>query len=215
MPSLPKACAFACGALVDDTIYVAGGIENPEAGTCMKTFWALDVRRGLPACWQELEPCPGPERMLAVAGAAAGSFFLFSGTRLIPGEDGKPTRQYLRDAWRYTPGQGWRRLADLPRPAVAAPSPAPAVDGSRLLVISGDDGTKIGFKPEAQHPGFSCGVLSYDVRRDVWTEVGEAPISRATVPVAVWNSRFVIPSGEARPGYRSPEVWTFSAESPP
>ncbi len=205
---LPKACAFASGALLDHTLYVVGGIERPDSTDCLKTLWSLDLSRP-DAAWQELPACPGPERMLATAGAAQGSFYLFSGTRLTRGSDGKPVREYLRDAWRYTPGRDWQRLADLPRSAVAAPSPAPLMRGTQLLVISGDDGTRLGFKPETEHPGFPRDVLAYDLRRDVWTVPGTAPFSLATAPTAVWEGRAVIANGEARPGYRTPAVWTL------
>jgi N-acetylneuraminate epimerase len=210
LPSLPRARAFASGALVGDTVYVVGGLERPDATRCADTIWALDLGQPSPR-WQAVPACPDPERMLAVAGAAEGSLFLFSGTRLSPDAQGKPVREYLRDAWRYTPGRGWRRLADMPRAAVAAASPAPLVPGARLLVISGDDGTKLGFKPETAHPGFPRDVLAYQVALDCWSVLGDAPFSRATVPTAVWGSRLVIPNGEARPGYRSPEVWALAS----
>lgn len=213
LASLPRPCAFASGAMAGSTLYVAGGLEQPAATTCLNTLWALDLAQPSPR-WQALPPCPGGERMLAVAGAAGKSLFLFSGVKLKPGPDGKPAREYLRDAWRYTPGQGWKRLADLPRAAAAAPSPAPWVADSRLLVISGDDGKKVGFKPETAHPGFPRDVLAYDVTGDTWSLAGEAPFSRATVPTAVWDQQVVIPNGEARPGYRSPEVWSLHAEMP-
>ena len=195
-----------CGARVDQTIYVAGGISTPAATTALKTFWAMNLAEPQPR-WRQLETCPGPERILAVAGAADGSFFLFSGVRLSPGPDGKPVREYLRDAWRYTPGRGWKRLADLPRAVNAAASPAPLLGGSRLLMISGDDGLHVGFQPEPKHPGFPHGVLAYDVNANTWQEIAQAPFSRGTVPAAPWRDMTVIPSGESKPGYRSPEVW--------
>ena len=101
LPSLPRPCANACGAAVGHTVYVAGGIEMPTATSAMKTFWALDLAEAEPR-WRELEPCPGPARLLAVAGSRDGSFFLFSGAALSAGADGKPVREYLRDAWRFT-----------------------------------------------------------------------------------------------------------------
>src|SRR5207249_11626297 len=94
LPGLPKPCANSCGALVGDAIYVAGGIETPTATTAMKTFWKLDLA-GKNSRWVELEPWPGPERMLAVAGAHGDSFYLFSGTKLHAGADGKAMREYL------------------------------------------------------------------------------------------------------------------------
>ena len=62
--------------------------------------------------------------MLSVAGACDGSFYLFSGAELHAGADGKPVRRYLTDAYVFKPGMGWEKLPDMPRPAVAAPSPA-------------------------------------------------------------------------------------------
>jgi len=211
LPDLPRSCAFMCGAAVNHTIYVAGGIETPDATSCLKTFWSLDLGAADPA-WRELEPCPGPERILAVAGATQGTdgaFYLFSGAKLT-GSDGKPVREYLHDAWRYVPdgkGKGWTRLADMPRPAVAAPTPAPMSGTNRFLVISGDDGKHVGFKPPEQHPGFPRDVLIYDVATNLWVKAGDVPFSRGTVPAVQWHGMTVIPNGEARPGYRSPQVW--------
>ena len=212
LPPLPAPCSFAAGAAVGGTLYIAGGIERPDATTCLKTLWALDLDRP-GADWRVLEPCPGPERILAVAGASGESFYLFSGARLRPDADGRPVREYLRDAWQYRPQAGWKRLADLPRAAVAAPSPAPLTSGGRLLVISGDDGTKIGFQPETEHPGFPRDVLEYDLTGNTWSIGSPAPISRATVPAALWRGAAIIASGEKRPGYRSPEVWSLESSA--
>lgn len=207
-PDLPKPCANACGAVLGRTIYVAGGIETPTSTTALKTFWALNLDD--PALvWRELEPWPGPERMLAVAGVQAGSFFLFSGAKLTAGADGKPGREYLRDAYCFTPDQGWKRLADLPRPAVAAPSPAVPAGVSSLLLISGDDGTKVNFQPVKQHPGFPLTMLAYGTKSDRWAVAGEVPFSRATAPVVAWGDRFVVPNGEERPRVRTSEVWSL------
>jgi N-acetylneuraminic acid mutarotase len=208
LPALPKPCANTCGALLGRTVYVAGGIETPTATTALRTFWALNLDDATPR-WRELEPWPGPERMLAVAGAQDGSFFLFSGTKLKADADGKPARAYLRDAYRYTPGRGWKRIADLPRAAVAAPSPAVPFGASGLLVFTGDDGANVTFKPVERHPGFPRDVLLYNVASDSWRAAGEASFSRATVPVVKWGDRFVIPNGEVRPRVRTPEVWAL------
>ena len=207
LPGLPLPCANACGALVGRTIYVAGGIETPLATTALHNFWALDLDAPEPL-WRELDPWPGPERMLAVAGAFDGAFYLFSGAKLSAGDDGKPVREYLRDAFRFTPGEGWKRLADLPRAAAAAPSPVP-VAGSRLLVLTGDDGLNVTFQPVEKHPGFPRNALSYEVATDTWSVLDGVPISRATVPAVPWRGRVVIPNGEVRPRVRTPEVWSL------
>jgi N-acetylneuraminic acid mutarotase len=211
MPPLPKPCANMCGTLVGDAIYVAGGIGTPTATVALKTFWKLDLAAKEPR-WEELEPWPGPECMLAVAGSVGGSFYLFSGVRLKPDADGKPMREYLRDAYRFTPGKGWRRIADLPRAAVAAPSPALVAGGVRLVLVSGDDGLNVNFAPVREHPGFPRTCLAYDPERDAWTIAGEVPFSIATAPVVKWRDHFVIPNGEVRPRVRTPEVWVGDAK---
>ncbi len=210
LPRLPQPCANACGALVGKVIYVAGGIEKPDATTAMRTFWKLDMALPKPH-WEPLAPWPGPERVLAVAGVLGDSFFLFSGASLYAGADGKPVRQYLHDAYRFTPGEGWKRIANLPRAAVAAPTPA-IVNGNHLLIVSGDDGANVTFQPVREHPGFPRDVLAYDAEHDAWSRAGEVPFSRATVPVVRWFGRDVIPNGEVRPRIRTPEVWAVKVK---
>jgi len=205
LPPLPNACAFMAGALLGSTVYVAGGIETPVATTALETFWALDLDQ-LGRGWQALPSCPGPARILGCMGAHGGAVYLLSGAALKPGTDDKAAREWLRDAWRYTPGAGWLQVASLPRVSVAAPSPAP-VRAGRLLVIGGDDGANVNFEPKAKHPGFPRDILTYDPVRDGWTREGEVPFSLVTTPAVEWLGRLVIPGGEDRPGKRSPEVW--------
>lgn len=212
-PRLPKPLAMAAGALVGRTIFLAGGLERPDATQAQKIFFALDLDR-LSAGWRELPPWPGPERMLATAGSHDGAFFLFSGARLVADAPGKTAREWLRDAYRYTPSSGWKRLADPPRVSAAAPSPAPEVNG-KLLVLGGDDGTQISVAPTA-HRGFPRGVLAYDPASDTWTTAGEVPFSLVTTTLTTWRGQIIVPGGEARPGVRSPLVWTAErATTPP
>ena len=67
LPPLPRACANACGAVLDGVLYVAGGLAEPDATATLHTFWALDLEAGDGRGWRELEPWPGPPRMLAAA----------------------------------------------------------------------------------------------------------------------------------------------------
>lgn len=214
LPPLPRPAANLCGTLVGSTLYVAGGIGSPGAAEALRAFWALDLgvsRERLR--WVELEAWPGPARMLAVAAAQDGGFFVVGGADLSAGADGRPVRRYLSDAYRFTPGGGWKRIADLPAPVVAAPSPAPSFGQSHFVVIGGDDGTKAGFQPLENHPGFPGRMLAFHTVTGTWTEVGPAPAPRVTSPVALWRGRWAVPSGEQRPGVRSPEVWSLGAGS--
>jgi len=212
LPPLPQPLANSCGAAVGRTVYVAGGISTPDATNAMKNFWALDLgKRG--ASWRELEAWPGPARLLAVAASVGGSFYVVGGTSLSPDAGGNAVRTYLQDVYRFTPGKGWERVADMPHPAVAAPTPAPVADQEHFLVIGGDDGSLTNYEPKSKHPGFPRRVLSYDTKRGGWSVIGQAPFSRATLSTAVWDGLVVLPSGEARPGVRSPEVWAVGVRT--
>lgn len=209
LPPLPIALSGASGALAGDVLYVAGGSAEPGEQSATNRAFALDLAAEKPA-WRELPPLPGKPRLFAAGAAHGGAFYVLGGAALEPKADGKIARVYLHDAWSYSAEGGWKRLADLPRPSVAAPSPAPVV-GGRILLVAGDDGSRAGFQPVEKHPGFAKGILAYDIAGDRWSEAGETPAPRATVPCAEWRGMFVIPSGEARPGVRSPEVWALVA----
>ena len=132
--------------------------------------------------------------------------------RLVADGAGKTSREWLRDAYRYTPAAGWKRLADLPRVAVAAPSPAPSVDG-RLLVMGGDDGSQVALAPTA-HQGFPRDTLAYRPADDTWSRAGDVPFSLVTTTLTVWRGAVVVPGGEARPGVRSARVWSAAPSAP-
>lgn len=212
LPALPRPLAMMAGATVGRTIYVAGGLDRPEATQAQRVFLSLDLDRPGEG-WRELEPWPGAERFLAVGAAQEGDFFLIGGARLQPGPDGKPQREWLRDAWRYSPATGWRRIADTPRPVVASPSPAQALGPTHLLVFGGDDGAAAA-RPPTEHPGFPRELWGYHTITDTWAQLGTLPFSLVTTSVAPWNGGWVIAGGEARPGVRSTEVWAGTARAP-
>lgn len=59
----------------------------------------------------------------------------------------------------------------------------------------------------ARHPGFGREVLAYDTRRDTWRVVDRAPLAPQVTTLAVKaGERIIIPSGEIRPGVRTPDV---------
>lgn len=206
LPALPLPLANMGGAAIGEVIYICGGSDQPGEQSALNRFFVLDLNAAAPA-WKELEPCPGRPRLLPLAAAVDGAFYLGGGADIVA-RDGKMVRVYLLDAWRYQPGQGWRRIVNLPKPSVAAPCPAPALD-STIYVAGGDDGSLVGFQPVTQHPGFPNKLLAYDTRKDQWREAGKLPAPRATLPAVHWQGRWVLPSGEVRPGMRSPEVWAM------
>lgn len=206
LPSLPKPLANATGALVGQQILICGGSLEPAEKSALNQLWSLDLSR-LSAGWRELPALPAEPRFLAIAASVGDGFYLFGGVGLTKKEPGI-TRVYLKDAWRYRTNSGWQRLADLPRPMAAAPSPAPVI-GNEILLLPGDDGSLAGFQPAAKHPGFPRRTLVYDLPQKLWREGGKASFAHVTTPCVNWQRRLVIPSGEIRPGVRSPAVWSI------
>lgn len=204
LPALPSPCAMTVAALVGDTIYVAGGQETPAATTALHNFWALDLKHQ-PLHWQVLPSWPGPGRILPAAAGDGHAFYLFGGCELSAGADGKAVRRYLTDAYRYRPGKGWEKLADLPHPVAAAPALA---SGGKLLVFGGDDGAyaqRIWELKEA-HPGFRRDILTFDPATGIWRQEGSLPVGLVTTSAVRWGKRIVIPGGEDRPGHRAARV---------
>lgn len=205
MPPLPGPVAYLEGARLGHTIYVAGGRSAPDSPQALRIFLALNLDRPGDG-WRELEPWPGPARIFPRVVAQDDAIYIFSGAELVPDKDGVPTRRYLTDGYRYRPGQGWTRIADLPHAVVAAP--AAAWDNDRILVFGGDDGRLAaqGASLGDKHPGFRREILSYDTKADRWGVVQELPSLTVTTPASVRGRAIFIPTGEDRPGHRTTAV---------
>jgi N-acetylneuraminate epimerase len=208
LPSLPMPIAHCCGAMVGDVFYVAGGLEKPDSIATSNRVWRLN-RGSKSARWTEINTWPGSRRMLAVAAGFRGAFWLMGGVDLSLGGNGLAQRHYLKDAFRYDPLLGWKRIADLPHPVVAAPSPAP-FDENCIYLLGGDDGSQIASPPD-KHRGFGKTALRYEPMGDKWVDAGAIAAPRATLPSVFWKNSWVLPGGEVRPGIRSPEVWNWTA----
>ena len=213
LPSLPMTIANACGAIVGDILYVAGGQEHPDSVSTLSKVWLLDLS-SQNLQWQEIESLPTSGRMLSVAASFDGTFVVMGGVDLKKAVDGHIERLYLNDAYRYRLGYGWEPLPDLPRPVTAAPSPTPA-DSSGIYILGGDDGSQLGVAPN-NHRGFNTTILRFDFEANQWREHGTVPAPRVTVPCVRWHDTdagekaWVIPSGEKQPSIRSPMVWLMT-----
>lgn len=205
LPPLPAPCANLGAALLGETVYVVCGQASPDATQAEKRFWAASLAElsnpvTLPV-WRELEPWPGPGRILPVTVAQNGALYVFSGAELVPGG-----RRFLADGYKYEPGRGWTTVAGPPAPVVAAP--AIARGPAHILVFGGDDGSRFAQNDALgdSHPGFSRAVWAYHTITDSWTRLEDAPFGRVTTTAANYQGGVVVPSGEDRPGHRSPRV---------
>lgn len=207
---LPQPVANGCGALLGDTLWVAGGQESPD-GEAMHAVFSLDL--GKPnGVWQPGPRLPGKGRILAMAGATDSQVVVAGGAALEAVGQRAVRREYLADCWGFQPGRGWKRLADLPKALVASPGPMPFRLGD-LWLLGGDDGRQVGRDPR-EHTGFERGMWRYNPGLDAWKPADPLPFARVTAPVVAWRGLWVVASGETRPGIRSPEIWACEAGGP-
>jgi N-acetylneuraminic acid mutarotase len=163
--------------------------------------------------------------------------YVFSGRDFGPDRDTVP----LTDAYSFNPQTAvWQRLEDVTvdgeKRSVTA-GVAFRGDANRILVVGGDDmksflerealGKQIAATQDAaagealqqrlnqslvEHAGFSKDILCYDTGANAWSKAGEFPTTSHVTTVAVeWDGAVVIPSGEIRPGVRTPKVWRLGA----
>lgn len=91
----------------------------------------------------------------------------------------------------------------------------------RMLEKSGKDAEAANLTAEKwsiyeKHPGFSRDILVFHTITNSWTKIGQVPQSlvdgltvgsHVTTTAVQWDGEIVIPSGEVRPGVRSPKIW--------
>ncbi|SMC54891.1 kelch repeat-containing protein [Pedobacter africanus] len=62
-------------------------------------------------------------------------------------------------------------------------------------------------KLSVYHKGFYRGLLLYNTLSNAWTKIAELPFpAQVTTTAVFWEGNIVIPSGEVKPGIRTPEV---------
>lgn len=207
LPELPVGLTGHSAVLCGDKVYVVGGSSLPgEQDALNRLFiYSLSARE-----WTEGPSLCGRGRFLHQMAHDDGRIYVLGGIGLAANEQGKPCRDMLREAWRYSEQTGWERLADLPRFCAAAPTPAP-VWGGRIFLLGGDDASRAGIPPQ-EHPGFHRVSLAYDTRRDCWEEAPAPAVGRAVLPCVPNGKRAVIVNGERKPGKRSNEVWAIDWE---
>jgi N-acetylneuraminic acid mutarotase len=212
-PSLPAALAFMSGALVNDLIIIAGGNEVP-GGPAVRKCYALDLNN-TDSGWFEIDPWPGPERILPVSAAYKGQFYLFSGETSGLSASNEKYAQILQDAYRLTltketgkwSGQ-WQKLSPMPKGIAAGASPLPVLKNGNMVLWGGVDALSRLHKDPSTFTAISQDVLLYDPEKDTWDYAGKekSVTARVTLPVVYWNNNWVFISGETKPGIRTPAV---------
>ena len=228
LPALPSPLADMCGAVLRHSdertfLYVAGGHDNVDGQGDRRVFWRLELSQSIKKMhWHPLEPWPGPGRYHAAAAVQGDSFFLVGGSASdgIDGVNDEPIS--LRDAYRFDPSSSgldgiWKRIADLPYPVVAAPSPLPSLGQSHVAVL-GSATSSAGIWPRARSAPqtISNNLLLYHIVTDTWSSRGEILSETASVlaPVVDWKGRSVVVGGRLAIAGRSTAVLSWRAIPP-
>ncbi|MGY8659135.1 MAG: sodium:solute symporter family transporter, partial [Verrucomicrobiales bacterium] len=219
--SLPVVIAEGVSGVIGDEVFVGAGANGERVGRMM---YRLDASSNQ-ADWDQVGWPEGARgRMYAVSGVKGSKFYLFGGRDLAEGEEEKENRifglDWLKDCWELNVETGnWKRLADMPEARSAAPSMAMPVGASSFLMLGGVPvpflREQVAARPEINgqgmdHPGFPASILSYNIVTDRWAEAGSLSLAGTlppvTTPVVFWDGKVIIPTGEIKPGVRSPQV---------
>ena len=226
--NLPRVMAEGVAAVVNGEVLVGSGGDGAET---QREFFKMARPDPMGVEWKSLGWPEGARgRMYPVAGVKGGKFYLFGGRDFAKSEEKKVNRifglDFLKDCWELDLSSGmWKRLADLPEARSAAPSMAVPIGASSLLMLGGVPvdfwRAQVAARPEINgqgmaHPGFPASILSYNTVADQWTEAGSLPLkgtfAPVTTPVVFWDGKVIIPTGEIKPGVRSPQVLIVEME---
>jgi N-acetylneuraminic acid mutarotase len=140
-----------------------------------------------------------------------GYFYLISGQNLEETSEGITKLTFLKDAYKYnTRTNEWSRLADLPVSVCGATGLS--LDEKFVAIFGGSSGFKENSVSIEKHPGFSKRILFYNSLTDSWKKGGNMPEGVVTTTVARWGKDIIIPSGEIRPGVRTPMIYVGKME---
>jgi N-acetylneuraminate epimerase len=206
-PGLPERRANGAGLRMGDRLYVFGGMEKPDATEASAALWSLDLK-AVPRVWRVEAPLPGVGRIFPTVGSDGERLYVMGGASLSKDAEGKAKRQYLAEAWTFSPGSGWELRKDVPRAVLGCPSPAPVLEGV-LHLWGGDDGALAGKGAWPGHPGFPAVRWEWDLKSGEWTEHSAAR-AVVTCPCVLWQGAWLRISGEVRPAIRTPQVTRFS-----
>lgn len=222
LPAFPHPIVYGAAAIVQDVIYVIGGVSDAASTKPGNECWTLSLTAENPA-WKKVADFPGRPGIVMSAAADGRYFYVFGGMHYLAADDGKTRPVPLDNAYRFDPAANtWTQLKDLPFSRVGAATPCPVLPDGRILVAGG-----YGFVfPGAQkdHPGFERETLIYSPAKNTWQQGPQLPCDRkpdselpsspgpepmVAAPAVIWREGVVLISGEVRPATRTPAVVTI------
>jgi N-acetylneuraminic acid mutarotase len=228
---LPVELANMAVANIGKTIYVAGGEDGHKA---LNTFFQLDMSVSFPE-WKRLPDLPvAMSHSVAVAQSNGKNQCVYVIGGRAKASSG--LSDLYNTVFCFDPANNsWKQLSNISdgkKTTSISAATAVAFGETCILLIGGDKGTvfhqietfttniamaqtedeKQRLQTEKiqllnNHPGFSKDVLAYNTLKDCWTKIGELPgFGPVTTTAVKWNDDIFIPSGEIKPGRRTPEV---------
>jgi solute:Na+ symporter, SSS family len=231
MPALPLQLTNAAAALLGDQVYVAGGETTGQASA---RLYRLNLSAPASA-WEELPEMPMALSHAVAVVQSNGEYpclYLLGGRTQNP----SGISALHGSTFQFDPKKAvWQRLSDITdgkgnKTALSAATGA-ATGATNILVFGGDKGTVFtqieqynaaiaAASDEEQkqqlqakklqlltnHAGFSKDIYLYNTVTNAWTTMGLLPSSHVTTFAAKWGDDILIPSGEIKPGVRTPVV---------
>ncbi|TDE14689.1 sodium:solute symporter family transporter [Dyadobacter psychrotolerans] len=231
LPDLPVALANAGVTSIGNTIYVVGG-ENSEGPS--DGFFSLDLSSENKQ-WQSLPVLPATLSHAVVVAQNNGKhscIYVIGGrSSTSSGISDLHNTNYCFDP----NANKWIKrgnISDGTTVSTLSAGTGVANGASYILLFGGDKGNvfhqietfnariaKASTQEEKQklqiekvqlltgHQGFSKDVLLYNTVTDAWTKIGEMPdFAQVTTTAVKWGNEIFIPSGEIKPGTRTPVI---------
>ena len=198
LPSLPQPRARAGAAVLDNMIYLAGGLTGDRGVVPTDEVIRMSLDAAEPA-WERAPPLPGPPRHSAGIAAQDGAVFLVGGAGSLQLADEAGGIPALADSYRFTPERGWTRIADRPFPAIGE---AIALGPTHIVSLATG--------------GFPGGnALAYHTVTDTWVNLGETPSTARLASATAWNETLAVVGASATPGGTASAVFRGSLAATP
>lgn len=228
MPDLPCGITNASAIFFDNKIFVIGGETKSET---LNSVYQFDVNSG-GATWQKLMDLP-LALSHSVAVIQSNNLFLFGGRAKTKSGISNLSNKAFRFDSKKNEWKSIKNISDknIEIPALSA-GVGVAYGQDKILLIGGDKGNifsqietynmqitlskdeneKLRLQKEKvalleNHQGFSKDMYVYDIHKNSWNKFGEMPmITPVTTNLVKWNDVVFIPSGEIKPGIRTPNI---------
>lgn len=229
LPELPEAISSAGAAAIGNELFVAGGLVASGASSA---FYSLDMKNTANG-WRVLPEIPVAfSHAMVVSQADENEMCIY----VIGGRNKtSEVSTFLSSVWKYTPSiLKWSLEGDIisdKKILALSAGTGIAVGSNHIILFGGDPGIffnrterlnaaleKVSGEEKQKlwnekdsmltnHPGFSKDLLAFNTLSKTWEKIGQVTgESPVTTTSFLWNGTIVIPSGEIRPGVRTPKV---------